>query len=130
MSNWEKAVEKFIKPWRAKKNVIAALVAGSYVTGKPNPRSDLDVYIVTKPGTRWRERGNKRIDGFLVEYFVNPPEQIRKYFADNHAHNSAMSLTPYTSGRVLFDKNGTLARLRREANRWLGKPMKRPSKSD
>jgi hypothetical protein len=122
MQQWERAVERFLISWKKKKVVTGALIAGSYVTGKPNPRSDLDLYIVTKAGTKWRERGNKRVDGFLVEYFVNPPEQIRKYFADNFANHSAMSLTPYTTGRILFDDDGMLAQLRKEAQRWLRKP--------
>jgi hypothetical protein len=130
MTDWEAAVERFIAPWRRKKRVIGALVAGSYVTGQPNPKSDLDIYIVTQAGTPWRERGNRRIDGFLVEYFINPPEQIHKYFADNHASASAMSLTPYTTGRILFDKDGTLAKLRRVANLWLAKPLRRASSAE
>jgi hypothetical protein len=130
MHEWEAAVEKFLIPWRRREVVIGALIAGSYVTGKPNPRSDLDLYIVTKPGTKWRERGNKVIDGFLIEYFANPPEQIRKYFADNFAQSSAMSLTPYTTGRILFDKDGVLAQLRRDAQRWLDKPRRRLRRAD
>src|SRR5689334_9932381 len=121
MEQWERAVERFLIPWRKKKYVTGALIAGSYVTGKPNPRSDLDLYIVTKPGTKWRERGNTRVNGFLVEYFVNPPEQIRKYFADNYASHGAMSLTAYTTGRILFDRDGSLAKLRDEAERFLRK---------
>lgn len=128
MQEWERAVDRFLIPWKKTKDVTGALIAGSYVTGKPNPRSDLDLYIVTKAGTRWRERGNKRVDGFLIEYFVNPPEQIRKYFADNHASHSAMSLTPYTTGRILFDCDGSLAQLRREAQRWLRKSWRRSSR--
>ncbi len=130
MQTWERAVDRFLVPWKKRKDVTGALIAGSYVTGKPNPRSDLDLYIVTKPGTKWRERGNKRVDGFLIEYFVNPPEQIRKYFADNFATHSAMSLTPYTTGRILFDREGSLAKLRREAQKWLRKPPRRPSRVD
>jgi hypothetical protein len=130
MKEWEAAVHKFLIPWRRGKEVIGALVAGSYVTGKPNPRSDLDLYIVTRAGTKWRERGNKRVNGYLIEYFVNPPEQIRKYFMDNFASHSAMSLTPYTTGRILFDDQGVLAQLRCEAQRWLRKPHRRLKRAE
>jgi len=81
---WEIALQKFTDEWSSKKEVIGILVAGSFVTGNPSKHSDLDMNIVLKKGTKWRERGNKVIDGFLFEYFANPPEQVIEYFEKDH----------------------------------------------
>ena len=46
---WQRALQEFIAPYRAQREVIGALVCGSYVTGAPSPRSDIDVAIVWGP---------------------------------------------------------------------------------
>lgn len=40
---------------------------------------DIDIYIITKNDTTWRERGNKLVDGYLIEYFINPIKKINDY---------------------------------------------------
>ena len=66
--NWEKAVDKFIKKWKSKKEVIGALVCGSYVTGNPTKHSDIDIHIILDNKCNWRMRGDEYVDGFLMEY--------------------------------------------------------------
>jgi hypothetical protein len=127
-ANWEAALAKFLARWRDRPEVTGALVCGSYVTGGPSPRSDIDVHILLKPSTKWRERGNDVVDGFLVEYFSNPPHRIRRYFREDHAHNRHMCATQFATGRVIFDRGGDVAKLRTEARRWIAKPFKRSSR--
>ncbi|WP_231630083.1 nucleotidyltransferase domain-containing protein [Lysinibacillus sp. ZYM-1] len=76
MDNWKIALETLLKDWQGRDDVVGTLVCGSYVTGKPSKRSDIDVHIVLENDVTWRERGNQIIDGFLIEYFANPPGQI------------------------------------------------------
>ena len=45
MEHWETAVESFTKKWSDKDNVEGFLVCGSYVTGSPSKRSDIDLHI-------------------------------------------------------------------------------------
>ena len=123
-SNWEAALERFLLRWRARPEVTGALVCGSYVTGDPSPRSDIDVHILLKPATKWRERGNDVVDGFLFEYFANPPHSIRGYFRDDHAANGHMAATQFVTGRVIFDDAGAIAKLEREARTWIDKPFR------
>lgn len=81
MERWEEALDKFLSEWRRRDYVVGALVCGSYVTGSPTARSDIDVHIILAEESDWRERGNRYVDGCLIEYFANPPRQIRTYFA-------------------------------------------------
>ena len=130
MAEWEAALDKWLAPWRRRPEVTGALVCGSYVTGAPSPRSDIDVHVLLKPGTRWRERGNDVVDGFLLEYFANPPKTIREYFAEDYAENSHMCATQFATGRVLFDKTGSIRALKNEARRWIDRPFKKPSAAE
>jgi hypothetical protein len=127
MEKWEVSLNKFLAPWRRKSCVAGALLCGSYVTGNPSKHSDLDIHIVTKKGTDWRERGNKFVDGFLMEYLVNPPEQIRSYFKDDHRKFQQDAVIQFKTGRILFD-DGTIKSLKEEANRWFAKKFKKFSR--
>lgn len=65
MEKWKKAMNTFIEGWRSNQDVVAAMVCGSYVTGKASRRSDIDIHIVLNDEVEWRERGNQYVDGFL-----------------------------------------------------------------
>lgn len=46
MAKWKIALEIFLKEWQDKEEVVGALVCGSYITGNPSKRSDIDVHII------------------------------------------------------------------------------------
>ena len=123
MAKCERAAREFLAPWHRRAHVTGALVCGSYVTGHPTPRSDIDVQILLAPGTRWRERGNRVVDGFLIEYFANSAKQIRAYWKNDHAENRRLTATMFVTGRILFDEDGQLKRMISEARRWRRKPL-------
>ena len=124
MEAWEQALQKFLSDWKTNKEVIGVLVCGSYVTGKPSKQSDVDTHIILKPGTTWRERGNKIVDGFLIEYFANPPEQIKHYFKLDFANNYNDAATQFATGRILIDSEQMVKQLKQEATQWLNKPFR------
>ncbi len=74
-------------------DTIGILVCGSYITGNPSTHSDLDVHIILNENVNYRERGNKIVDGLLIEYFANPAKQIREYFKDDYTNVRPMSQT-------------------------------------
>nr|WP_026678243.1 nucleotidyltransferase domain-containing protein [Fictibacillus gelatini] len=121
MEKWEMVLLKFINEWRNRSDVTAALVCGSYVTGNPSKQSDLDVHIILSDDVDWRERGNKIIDGLLIEYFANPPRQIRNYFQDDYTNRRTMSMVQFISGKVVFDKSDVVKQLKIEAQEWMDK---------
>jgi hypothetical protein len=121
---WRRAVARFLDELPFRRDVVGALVCGSFVTGAPGPRSDVDLHLVLAAGARWRERGNRVIDGIVVEYFANPPRQIRAYFRRDHEANRRNTPTQFATGRVLFDdRRGTVRRLVAEARAWERRPM-------
>ena len=130
MEAWERAARDFLASWPGRRQVTGAVLCGSFVTGRPGPRSDVDLVLVLKRETSWRERGNRVVDGFLVEYFANPPRTLRGYMNSDHATNRQITAWMLVSGRVLFDDAGDIASLAREARRWVRRPMPRLSKPE
>lgn len=123
MEKWRQAVELFLKDWKENEEVIGALVCGSYVTGNPSEHSDIDLHILLKSGIDWRERGNKVVDGYLIEYFANPKEQILKYFHEEIASRSCVTAHMFSSGEILFDKTGELGEVVKQSADWMKKPF-------
>ncbi|WP_445487467.1 nucleotidyltransferase domain-containing protein [Niallia sp. 03133] len=121
MVKWEVVFNKFIEDWKYKYDVKAALVCGSYITGNPSKRSDLDIHIILFDDVDWRERGNKIIDDLLIEYFVKLPKQIRKHFQDDNRNRRIMSIVKFITGKVLFDKSNVIQQLKIEAQEWKNK---------
>ncbi len=121
MDKWETVVQSFIEKWKSKENIEGFLVCGSYVTGLPSQRSDIDLHIILSPEIDWRQRGSEIVDGFLIEYFVNPPSQIETYFADDYKANRKHAAHMFVTGKILIDKNGIVANLKTSAENWLMK---------
>lgn len=123
--HWESALEKFLKPWRRKPEVVAALAVGSRVQGTSTPNSDIDVHIILKPGVKWRQRGNCYVDGFLIEYFSNPVEQLKVYREADRQSFRRADARMFALGRIVFDKDGILRRLQASATRELTVPFRK-----
>ncbi|WP_457752769.1 nucleotidyltransferase domain-containing protein [Thermococcus sp.] len=124
--NWQSALDKFLKDWKDKDFVEAALLTGSYAIGLQTKYSDVDVYIVLSDNVDWRERGNLVIDGVLIEYFANPVKQIKYYFEKEFKQNKRSTARIITIGKVLFDKTGIAEELKREALEYMKKPFEKP----
>ncbi|RIW35026.1 hypothetical protein D3H55_08230 [Bacillus salacetis] len=125
MENWRAALERFMEEWPYPYALAGVLVCGSYITGNPSERSDIDVHMVLKEGVEWRERGNRIIDGYLIEYFSNSPAQIRSYFEEDHQERSTHAAVQFATGEVLMDREGTISLLKQEALGWLKKPFEK-----
>lgn len=129
MKSWETALDQFLVNWRQRKEVIGIVVCGSYITGNPSKRSDIDVHIIIQDECDWRERGNQVVNGFLIEYFVNPPKQIRSYYVEDFKDRRTMSMVQFMTGKVIQDKVGAVKELIEEAHVWKEKqyePVKAP----
>lgn len=127
MKKWQIALQKFIKKWESKKDVVGAVVCGSYITGNPTKHSDIDVQILLDSKTPWRERGNKIIDGILIEYFANPVTKIQQYFEEDYKERRKISAHMFCSGKVLFDKTGELKKIIKDAKKYFTKKYPHPS---
>jgi len=126
--SWEKALDRFLLGWKGRKYVKGAVVCGSRITGTATRFSDIDVHIVMDDKIKWRERGLKIVDGYLIEYLANPARMYRKYYAEGSTANSRSVARMFAQGRVIFDKDGTVARVVRWARHTIPKPFRRPDR--
>lgn len=121
MEKWEIALEKFLKDWKENKEVTGVIVCGSYITGNPSKHSDIDLHIILKRGCNWRERGNKIINGILIEYFANPPEQVDKYMLNDYKNRRQMDAHMFATGKIVLDKEDEVKKLKETAKQYLNK---------
>lgn len=124
MTNWEKALNKFIDKYKDEDYFLGAILTGSYATGNNDENSDIDVFIVTKDSTTWRERGNKFIDGYLIEYFINPVRQVLKEFEKGFEENGIATTLIFVGSKILYDKDGTIEELVSIAKNNLNREIK------
>jgi predicted nucleotidyltransferase len=118
---WREALDKFLIPWKKNKEVSGIIVCGSYITGNPTKHSDIDIHIVLKKGCKWRERGNKIVDGFLMEYFANPLEQIKKYLESDFKKRRQMDAHMFHTGKTILDKGGDIKKIKEISKKYLNK---------
>lgn len=111
MEKHEIAIQKFIDEMGYKENehVLGAFFYGSYLTGLYHDKSDIDMHIIFDDSNPYHLiRGNKWVNGFRVEYFEKPIEDL--YLSVNNdfeKRNVAWKAIIGTS-KILFDKNDQL----------------------
>ena len=111
MNKWEVAIEKFLESYIKKEYFLGAILTGSYATGNNDENSDIDIYIITTDDTKWRERGNKNIDGFLIEYFINPKRKIFSYMEQELQTYCLSTTMIFVNAKILYDKNCSVQEL-------------------
>lgn len=129
MEKWEIALNKFLDKFKKEYNVIGALVCGSFVTGDPTEHSDIDIQLIAPDNSTYIERGNEIIDGFLIEYFYNPKKSILNFFELDYKTNRTVSYNMFLTGKILFDNNGKIKEIKKEAKKYFNKKFKKLDKS-
>ncbi len=81
---------------------FAIIAAGSILRGQGGPTSDIDLYVLHH--APFRQRLPRRYHGVPFEIFVNPPQQVRRYFEDGQP--------PRADHRAHLDDGGCRARPR------------------
>jgi len=99
---------------------IAIIAAGSVLRGQGGPTSDIDLYVLHNAS--FRQRLQRRYEGVPFEIFINPPQQVRRYFAEEHAAARPITAHILTTGSVVLDRDPILHDLRTEAATWLNTP--------
>lgn len=129
MNKSQIALKKFLKSWEEKDYCLAAMVFGSYAVGNSDKHSDIDVNIILSDSVKWRERGNKIIDGVLIEYFANPVSWIKKYQKDNYADGNRITARMYGTGKIIFDKTSIAKKLQTESRKQMRKKFAKKDKT-
>ena len=119
MNDWKNKLDIFLADFEYVDDVVGILVCGSYITGNPTGHSDLDVHIVLDDKVNYRERGNKIVEGLLIEYFANPSKQILRYFDEDMNAKDFMCQTQFATGKIILDKVGDVEALKLKAKEMI-----------
>lgn len=111
MKDFEKAYLKFLEKYKNESWYEGAILCGSYATGNYNENSDIDIYIVSNNNNDWRERGNCVINGFMIEYFINPIKKVESYFEEEKNSFERHTLFMFNQAVILDDVNGNIKQL-------------------
>ncbi|MBE2240369.1 MAG: nucleotidyltransferase domain-containing protein [Caldilineaceae bacterium] len=98
---------------------IGIIAAGSVLRGQGGPTSDIDLYVLHH--APYRQRLQRRYAGVPFEIFINPPQQVRRYFEDEHAAARPITAHILTTGFIVLDRDPAVQTLRTEAAAWLAK---------
>ena len=128
MQPWEKALHKFLSQYINQPWFEGALLCGSYASGNQNKFSDIDVVIIASNDIGWQEKSNRWVDGFLMEYTINPVYKIREYMQSGVDAHCLIDQNMFAYGKILHDKNGVMKKLRAQSVRELKKKIKPYSK--
>jgi predicted nucleotidyltransferase len=99
---------------------IGIVGAGSILRGQGGASSDLDLYVLHTAS--FRQRLQRRYAGVPCEIFINPPEQVRRYFMEEHAAARPVTAHMLATGFVMLDRDPIVQTLRTEAATWLNMP--------
>src|SRR5258706_16463159 len=121
MPPFDRAADELGAYVRATYAPIGIVISGSIVRGEAGPASDLDVFVVHDQP--WRLREQRRFAGVPAEMFVNPPDRIRQYFANEHRDGRPSTTHMFATGERLPPVPPVIDELVREARAWLAKPL-------
>ena len=128
MKSWEKALDKFLHRYINEPWFEGALLCGSYAAGNQNKFSDIDVTIVASDDIGWQEKSNCYVDGFLMEYIIQPVYKYQEYMKSGYENNAMLNQNMFAYGKILYDKRGVVKKLKQQSIRDLKKPFKHKSK--
>jgi len=103
---------------------VGIIAAGSILRGKPDPSSDLDLYVIHL--SPWRQRLQRWFNGVPTEVFVNPPQAIREYLRDEWRERRPRTAHMLTTGHIVLDGDPVVAALRAEADASMASPPPAP----
>jgi predicted nucleotidyltransferase len=91
------------------------LLFGSVASGRTHAESDVDLFCLTTGD--WYQKEIRELGGREVEIQWMPETRVRESFSEVSGTNHNFMLNIFTSGKILFDREGRLAALIEEAQR-------------
>ena len=111
MKKFENAYLKFLEKYKNEEWYEGAILCGSYATGNNDANSDIDVFIVSSDSEDWRERGNCLVNGFMIEYFINPIRQVKKEINSENNSFERHTSNMFAQAVIIDDINGNIKNL-------------------
>ncbi len=105
-------------------HVLGCFFYGSFLTGYNNRNSDIDLHIIFDNSDPVHLiRGNKYVDGFRIEYFEKPIEDIYLSIDNDFNNQNNALLSIIGTSKIIFDRNGDLKKLQQYALTKFSRPL-------
>ncbi|MDD3821523.1 MAG: hypothetical protein ACOXZW_01720 [Bacilli bacterium] len=127
MASWEQAVKKFLKKYSHNKNILGAMLIGSYAVNNYKVNSDIDLQLITSDDVK-SERGIVVIDNYLIDYYINTLDQLVKMMERDYDNGEITRANAFKGGRILFGNSSAMAELKERAETYLTKELRPLSK--
>lgn len=98
---------------------VGLVASGSIIRGRPDPSSDLDIYVIHL--ANFRQRIQAYFHGVPAEIFVNPPSAIDGYFRDEERDSRPLTAHMLATGHLLAATDPIVASLIERARAQLAK---------
>lgn len=121
---YNQALHQAVALIREQYEPVGIIAAGSILRGKPDPTSDLDLYVIHL--APWRQRLQRWFNGVPTEVFVNPPQAIREYLAQEWQERRPRTAHMLTTGHLVLACDPVVAALRAEAEASMASPPPAP----
>lgn len=108
-------------------DVLGIVASGTIVRGTPRENSDLDLYVIQRPA--WRQRVQRLFNGVPAEIFVNPAQQVPRYFEDERRAARPITAHMLATGSVIFDRDPVVGELIAQAREEIARTPD-PAESD
>lgn len=129
MEKWEKVLNEFLKEYVDDDSILGAILGGSYATGNYTENSDIDISIITT-NDNYKKRGNVIIDNIMIEYFINPISELKKYMEDDYNNRHRLSTSNLIgNGKIIFSKNNIMEDLQKDALSYYNKEFPTPNET-
>ena len=110
-------IEKFIGKLKEDQNTLGIIIFGSRTSGNFHEDSDVDLIVIQKEGFK---RTVEYSDFLVFEITYTTPEKAVDYWQNNPDDCYWL----WKSGKVVFDRDGTVKRLEEEAQNIINKGKK------
>lgn len=99
---------------------IGIVASGTILRGKPDPASDLDLFVIHQQS--YRQRIQRIFNGVPAEIFINTPAQVRHYLKEEQAEYRPITAHMLATGFVILEADPVVAELHQEALKMLQTP--------
>jgi hypothetical protein len=118
-ARYDEALRAAVRDLLVRYTPVGLIAAGSILRGQGGPASDIDLYVLHH--APFRQRLQRRYAGVPFELFINPPQQVHRYFEEEHAAARPVTAHILATGFVMLDRDPVVQTLRTEAAAWLAR---------
>ncbi|MBN1274986.1 hypothetical protein JXA12_01720 [Candidatus Woesearchaeota archaeon] len=122
---YQAIIDKAISELKREPYVEAIILFGSLAERPGGDHNDVDLHVIINEP--WRRRSSKVTDGVLVERFYNPADKLLEYAKK---YKESTYTERLINGKVLYDRNGTMPKLKEQLKEQLRKTITYDERED